>query len=91
MIVTPLSYVIHGNDAPYTTIVYSNFNEQCAARAPVNGMCYEAVSSTVHQSIILFTTGHPSEDWVKPVEKYKDGRKSMKASRDHFTGEGNTT
>ena len=82
---TPLSYVICGNDAPDTTSVYSNFNEQCVERAPLTGVCYEDDSSTVHQSIVSFTTGHSSEDWVKPVENYKDGRKSMKALRGHFS------
>ena len=88
---TPLSYVICENDAPDNKCDYSNFNEQCVARAPLISVFYEADSSTIHQSIISFTNGHPSEDWVKPVEKYKDGHYSEKAARDHSSGGGNIT
>ena len=88
---TPLSYVIRENDAPNSMADYFNFNEQFVACVPLTDAYYEAGSSTVHQSIISFTTGHPSEDWIKPVEKHKDSPKSMKALRDHFSGEGNTT
>ena len=41
--------------------------------------------------IISFKIGYHYEDWVKPEEIFKDGHISMKALRDHFFGEGNTS
>ena len=38
-----------------------------------------------------FTTGYPSEHWIKDVARYRNGRRSLKALRDHFAGEGNQT
>ena len=87
---TPLSYGIRENDVTDVTGDYSISNEQCVARSPLNSNSYEANISTIHQSIVSFTTSHPSEDWVKTVEKFKDGRESIKALRDHFSGEVNT-
>ena len=65
--------------------------EEMTACAPLSGTIYDADKDTVHQAILSFTTGHPSEDWVKDYDKYKDGRRSMQALRDHFRGEGNAT
>jgi len=87
----PLSYVIRDNDAPDRTGPYANFTEECIACAPLAGVGYEADRSTVHQSLVSFTTGQPSEDWIKQINRYKDGRRSMAALRDHFSGEGNAT
>ena len=88
---TPLSYIIRDNDNPDVSALFDNYNEQCIGCAPLHGVSYEADISTVHQSIVSFTTGYPSEDWVKPTEKYKDGRKCMNTLRDHISGEGNTS
>ena len=86
----PLSYVIREDDAPDQTGPHPDFVDQCVACAPLTGVAYEADRSTVHQALVSFTTGQPSEDWMKPTNRYKDGRRSMKALRDHFSGEGNT-
>ena len=45
--------------------------------------------SVILHSRVSFTTGQPSEDWVKPSDRLKDGRRSMILLRDHFSGEGN--
>ena len=89
----PLSYVIRENDAPPTagTVTYTSFMDETIACAPLTGTFYEADSNTVHQAILSFTTGKPSEDWIKNVARHRDGRRSMKALRDHFSGEGNAT
>ena len=56
-----------------------------------NGEYFEADKLTVFNIIIAFTTGQPSGDWVKATHRYADGRRSMKALRDPFAGEGNAT
>ena len=45
----------------------------------------------MHQSIVSLTKGYSSEDWVKPVDEYKDDRKSMTTLEVHFSGEENAT
>ena len=86
-----LSYVIRDNDAPDRTGPYANFTGERIACVPLAGVGYEADRSTVHQSLVSFTTGQPSEDWIKQINRYKDGRRSMAALRGHFSGEGNAT
>ena len=89
----PLSYVIRENDNPPApgTRTYASFVEETVACAPLAGTYYQADKGTVHQAIVSFTAGLPSEDWIKNVARHKDGRRSMKALRDHFSGEGNST
>ena len=65
--------------------------EEYIACAPLNSIGFQADDKAVQQSLISFTTGQTSEDWIKPVLKFKSGRKSMQALRDHFSGEGNVT
>ena len=88
----PLSYIVRENELPPTDgRVYSNFMEETVYCAPLNGTIFDADKNTVHQAILSFTTGYPSEDWIKDKNKYRDGCRSMKALRDHFAGEGNAT
>lgn len=87
----PLSYVIRDNEDPDRAEFFANFNEQCIAQAPLDGVIYEADRSSVHQHLVSFTTGQPSENWIKPMLRFRDGRKSMKALCAHFEGEGNAT
>ena len=87
----PLSYIIQDNDAPDRTTTRANFTEECIACAPLNGVGYESDHSAVHQALLSFTTGQPSENWIKLLNRFKDGRRSMKKLRDHFSGEGNAT
>ena len=87
----PLSYVIRENDAPDRTGPHTSFTEECIACAPLTGVAYESDCSSVHQSLVSFTTGKPSEHWIKSMQRFKDGRRSMIALRNHFSGEGNAT
>ena len=87
----PLSYVVRENDNPDQTGPHANFTEECIACAPLSGVGYDSDRSAVHQALVSFTTGQPSENWIKATDRYKDGRRSMKKLRDHFSGEGNTT
>ena len=87
----PLSYVIRENENPDTTTVHTEFINKTVACAPLNGEYYDADKLTVFNFIVSFTTGQPSGDWVKDSIKHSNGRRSMKALRDHFLGEGNAT
>ena len=87
----PLSYVIRENDNPDTTTVNTEFINRTIACAPLNREHFDADKLTVFNFIVSFTTGQPSGDWVKSTHRYANGRRSMKALRDHFLGEGNAT
>ena len=57
----------------------------------MKGEFYEAYRMAVFNSLVSFTTDQPSGDWIKSTLKSHDGRKSMKALRNHFAGEGNAS
>ena len=87
----PLSYVIRELDVPDPAAIYTDFITQSIACAPLTGELYQADRTTVFNMIVSFTTGQPSGDWIKNTIRYADGRRSMKALRDHFSGEGNVS
>ena len=87
----PLSYIIRENDAPDVDGEYNDFVSKTIACAPLTGEYFTADSMTVFNMIVSFTTGQPSGDWIKSTLRQSNGRVSMKALRDHFTGEGNAT
>ena len=87
----PLSYVIRENDAPNIGGTFPDFISQTIECAPLSGEFYNADKMNVFHMIVSFTTGQPSGDWIKSTLRYADGRRSMKALRDHFAGEGNAT
>ena len=39
---TPLSYIIRENDATDVAVVFSSFNKELIASAPLNGVLYQA-------------------------------------------------
>ena len=80
----PLSYVIRDKDTPDRVGPHASYTEECVACAPLTGVAYEADRSRVHQSLVSFTTGQPSEHWIKSVNQYKDGRRSMTALKITF-------
>ena len=87
----PLSYVIRKNDAANINGTFTDFLTETIECAPLTGEYYMADRLTVFNMIISFTTGQPSHDWIKSTIRYSDGRRSMKALRDHFEGEGNAS
>ena len=88
----PLSYVIRPNDEPpLADTEYASFLDKTVSCAPLQGSFFDADKQVVHQALLSFTTGQLSGDWLKSVARYKDGRRSMQALRDHFSGEGNAT
>ena len=87
----PLSYVTRDNELPDRTGPFADFIDETISCAPLTGVAWEADRATVHQALVSFTSGQPSEDWIKPVARYKDDRRSDKALKDHFACEGNAT
>ena len=87
----PLSYVTREKEQPDNGSTYDTFIEETIACAPLSGTFYDADKATVHQHVLSFTTGHPSEDWIKNVARHRDGRKDINALRNHFAGEGNAS
>jgi hypothetical protein len=87
----PLSYVIRENDAPDIGGTFTDFVNETIACAPLNGEYYNADRLSVFNMIVSFTTGQPSGDWIKNTIRSANGRRSMKALQDHFSGEGNAT
>ena len=91
----PLSYVIRENDDPnpngLSLLQYPDFMTMTVNCAPLTGEYYAADKLAVFKMLVSFTTGQPSGDWIRSTLRYADGRKSMKALRDHFAGEGNAT
>ena len=58
----PLSYVIRESETPNREGPYADFTEMCIQCAPLSGVGYEADRSAVHQALVSFTSGQPSED-----------------------------
>jgi len=87
----PLSYVIRDNDEPATDTPFGDFVTKTISCAPLRGEFYEADRMTVFNFLVSFTTDQPSGDWIKSTLRYNDGRRSMKALRNHFAGEGNAS
>jgi len=87
----PLSYVVRENEKPDTETIHPDFVNKTIACAPLAGEYYSADRLAVFNFIVSFTTGQPSGDWIKNTLKFADGRRSMQALRDHFSGEGNAT
>lgn len=87
----PLSYVIRVKETPDPNATFTSFVEETVAKAPLRGTYFEADRDTVHQAIVSFTAGQNSENWIKKVTRFRDGRRSMQALKDHFSGEGNVT
>ena len=87
----PLAYVICENDVPNQDTIHADFLAKSIACAPLSGEYYEADRRSVFDMIVAFTTGQPSFDWIKSTMKYSDGRRSIKALRNHFAGAGNAS
>ena len=66
-------------DNTYENGYLTNVINKTIACAPLTGDYYEYDSHTVHQVLVLFTTGHPSEDQIKAITGYMDEEISMKS------------
>ena len=87
----PLSYVVREIANPEEDREYSTVTERMIARASLQGQFYEADSRRVHNLLLGFLQGENTENWIRGVARYQDGRRDMEALRRHYAGEGNST
>ena len=87
----PLSYVLRENEEPDYDGTFESFNERAIACSPLTGPSFQADSRKVHQLLKSFLQTETAEQWIKPIAKKQSGRLDMKALRDHYSGEGNTS
>jgi hypothetical protein len=87
----PLSYVVRESAIPEDGREYSTSTERMIARASLQGQFYEADSRRVHNLLLGFLQGENTENWIRSVARYQDGRRDMEALRRHYAGEGNST
>ena len=74
----PLSYVIRENDnPPIDGRQYASFVNETVYCDPLAGSYFEANKQTVHQLLLSFATGQPSEDLIKVVSRHRDGRRKI--------------
>ena len=87
----PLSYVIREKEDPDHSGVFESFNERAIACSKLEGSVFQADARKVHQLIKSFLQTETAEQWIKPLARRQSGRADMKALRDHYSGEGNTS
>ena len=87
----PLAYVVRDDEEPDDEAEYVNFNERMIARAPHEGQYYLADSRRVHNLLTGYLHGELTENWIRNIARYQDGRRDYLALRNHYAGEGNST
>ena len=87
----PLSYVIREHDVPENGREYSSLTDRMIARASLQGQFFVADAKRVHNLLLGFLQGENTENWIRSVARYQDGRRDMEALRRHYAGEGNST
>ena len=87
----PLSYVVREKEVPDEDGPYESFNERAIACSPHTGAVFQADARKVHQLLKSFLQSESAEQWIKPLARKQSGRLDMKALRDHYSGEGNTS
>ena len=87
----PFSYIIREVAQPDENGTYPDFISKSIAYAPLSGEFSLVDTLQVFNMLISFTTDLPSSDWIKPTLRHNDGRRSMQALQNHFSGEGNAS
>ena len=87
----PLSYVLRENEETDYDGTFESFNERTIACSLLTGPSFQADSRKVHQLLKSFLQTETAEQWIKPIAKKQSGCLDMKALRDHYSGEGNTS
>ena len=87
----PLSYIVRDEEFPAEGLLYATFNDRMVNRAPLTGQYYIADARCVHNLLVGFLQGENTENWIRNIAKYQDGRRDMIALRRHYAGEGNST
>ena len=86
-----LSYIVRDEEFRADGLIYANFNNCMINRAPLTGQHYIADTRRVHNLLVGFLQGENTENWIRNIAKYQDGRRDMIALRKHYAGEGNST
>lgn len=87
----PLSYVVREQEEADASFPYESFNERAVACAPLTGALFQADARKVHQLLKSFLQTESAEQWIKSIARKQSGRADMKALRNHYSGEGNTS
>jgi hypothetical protein len=87
----PLAYIIRDEEEPDDEAEYVNFNERMIARAPHMGQYYLADSRRSHNLLTGYLHDKLTENWIRNIARYQDGRHDYLALRNHYAGEGNST
>jgi hypothetical protein len=86
----PLAYVIRKSTLPVIE-EGADYLTNITNRAPLEGPTYLADRRQVHMLITGKVLGEPAAEWIRSLEKQKDGRTDIQALTLHFTGEGNVS
>ena len=85
-----MSYVIREYQEPIDDATYDDFMDEMVAYAPLSGQTYESDRRLVHQYLMSFITGTPSEDYVKKTyvkgRCHNNGRMSFQALCQEYEG-----
>ena len=87
----PLSYIVRCEEFPVAVIEYAIFDDSMVNRAPFTGQYYIADARRVHNVLVGFLQGENTENWIRNIAKYQDGRRDVIALRRHYAVEGNST
>lgn len=87
----PLSYVIREVEVPDPGAIYETHNDRLISRAPLVGSYFIADTRRVHTLLSGFSQGETSENWIRSIARFQDGRRDFIALRRHYAGEGNTS
>jgi hypothetical protein len=86
----PLAYVIRKSELPVEEID-ADYSTDLINRAPLVGPVYQADRRQVHMLITGKVLGEPAAEWIRDIERYKDGRRDITNLTLHYTGEGNVS
>jgi hypothetical protein len=87
----PLSYVVREQEVPTPGIDYPTLTDRMIHRAPLVGQYFIADTRRVHNLLVGFLQGENTENWIRNIANFQDGRRDMIALRRHYAGEGNST
>jgi hypothetical protein len=82
---------VREQDEPTPGMEYPTFNKRMVHRAPLTGQNFIADARRVHNLLVGFLQGENTENRIRNIAKYQDGRRDMFALRRHYAGEGNST
>lgn len=89
----PLSYVIRDkeDEDDKESEFYTDFMDECVAKAPLNGTYFKADNKRVHQLVRSYTQGEPSHQHIADIERKQDGRLDVLTLTKFYGGSGNVT